>query len=115
MSRADDGSRARHPAGRSEGGHLAGPVHRLSLVLAPARGPHQDVASAVVAVRGAQGRSPESFMVAYGLAVDDLVALEDGRVGLGDLPAPLRVLTPVVALARVLQPPAHRTDTDPAT
>jgi hypothetical protein len=50
------------------------------------------------------------------LAAEDLDALEDGRIGLGDLPATLRVLTPVVGLARALQPRAHRTDTErPAT
>ncbi|MBA3283417.1 MAG: hypothetical protein H0U29_14420 [Acidimicrobiia bacterium] len=116
MTGADDGGRARHPSARARGGHLTGPVARLAPMLAPGCGPHRDVAWAVVAVRGAEGRSPAAFRAAYGLAAEDLDALEDGRIGLGDLPATLRVLTPVVALARALQPRAHRTDTErPAT
>lgn len=94
-----DGSRGRHPSARNSGGHLVGPTRRLSLVLPPSPGPHGAVASAALAVRGAEGRTQAGFALAYGLDPAEVVALEQGRVAPDDLPAPLRILTPIAVLA----------------
>jgi hypothetical protein len=65
------------------------------------------VATTVLAVRGSQGRSPAAFAAAYGLSEADLARMESGWIAWADLPAPVRVLTPVAALlADPADPPA---------
>lgn len=98
------GARRRHPSARGAGTHLVAPMARVAAVGAPVAGPHRDVASAVLAVRGADGRSRAAFAAAYGLGAHEVAAMEAGRVPLAELPAPLSILTPVVAVARALGP-----------
>lgn len=104
---ASDGSRRRHPAGRAEGTHLVAPLQRLVDALPEPRGPHWQVAFAVMAVRGSQARSRIGFAVAYGLSADEVGRLEAGAVPLAEVPAPLRALTPVELLARQLDRLPH--------
>ncbi|MEZ5177041.1 MAG: hypothetical protein R2746_01835 [Acidimicrobiales bacterium] len=99
---ADLGARRRHPAGRPQGTHLVGPLQRLVDALPEPRGPHWEVAFAVMAVRGSQARSRTRFAVAYGLSDDVVRRLEAGAVPLADVPAPLRALTPVELLVHEL-------------
>ena len=106
---AADGSRRRHPAGRTAGTHLVAPLRRLVDALPEPQGPHWEVAFAVMAVRGGQARSRIGFAAAYGLSTDDVGRLESGAVPLSEVPAPLRALTPVGTLARELGRQPHLT------
>ena len=99
---ADDDARRRHPAGRPSGAHLVAPLRRLVDALPEPQGPHWEVAFAVMAVRGGQARSRAGFAAAYGLSADEVSRLEAGSVPQGDVPAPLRSLTPVEVLVHQL-------------
>ncbi len=99
---APSGARRRHPSARARGGQLVATAARLGAAFGPVPGPHADVAAAVAAVRGAQGRTLPAFAAAYGLAPPTAAAIEDGRVAAADLPAPLLVLTPVAAVVAAL-------------
>lgn len=97
-----DRARDRHPAGRRRGGHLVAPLRRLSDALPRPVGPHWEVAFAVLAIRGGEGRSRDRFAAAYGISLEHLSALEDGALDLAQAAAPLRALTPLDRLVAEL-------------
>lgn len=98
---ASGGERARHPAARARGDHLV-PLARRVAATGDLAGPHRSVAVAAQAVRGRQGRSVATFAAAYGVEDALVVALEAGWIPVDDVPAPLRVLTGMAAIASAL-------------
>lgn len=100
------GAQERHPSARASGAHLIGPTLRISSALVAAPGPYGRLAAAALAVRGTQGRTQAAFAVAYGVDLQEVEALERGDLAPEQLPATLRVLTPIGHLAGRLQPPA---------
>ena len=101
-----EGSAARHPSAWRAGGPLRAPIARAMGRLGGIDGPHVRVATTLLAVRGSQGRTPAAFAAAYGLSEAELARMESGWVAWVDLPAPVRLLTPVAALlARPAEPP----------
>lgn len=87
-----------HPAARARGRHLLGTARAVAPLVDTSSGPHTAVALAALVVRGAQGRTQESFAVSYGIEVEELQALESGEVAAAMIPGPLLVLTPIAAL-----------------
>ena len=99
---SDHPGRAGHPAGRSGAAHLVGLGAAVARRGEQMAGPHRAVAAAGLAVRGAQGRTVTSFAAAYGIEETLVEALEAGRIPADQIPAPLRLLTPLCGLARAV-------------
>lgn len=95
----------RHPASRGRGADLGATVRRVldrpgaAGTVVHVEGPHRAVALAARAVRGREQRSPAQFAAAYGVGPHLVAAIEAGAVAVEDLPAPLRLLTPMVSVA----------------
>ncbi|CAN5722215.1 hypothetical protein BH10ACT1_BH10ACT1_29710 [soil metagenome] len=85
---------SRHPAARGGASHLVAAVERIGPAALGITGPHTAAAAALIAVRGAQLRSQAAFAAAYGLAAEQVAAIEAGAVEPGRVPAPVRLLTP---------------------
>lgn len=92
-------ARDRHPAARGSARPLRRSVERSVDRLPGIDGPHRSVAAAVAAIRGGEHRTRAAFAAAYGLTEGEVAAIEAGRVAVRDVPAPLRVLTPLPGLA----------------
>ena len=91
----------RHPAALAQGDDLVGSTRRLAsgrerdLERMGIDGPERVVATATMAVRGREQRTRPEFAAAYGLSEAELARIEAGCVAVHELPAVLRVLTPV--------------------
>lgn len=104
----------RHPAARAVGADLAETVRivvsrpQVAQSGQGSEAPERTVAASVMAVRGRQHRTRAQFALAYGLSEAEVTAIESGTVPLQEVPAVLRVLTPldsVVGLCLGLGPP----------
>jgi len=82
-------ARHRHPSTRSPVG-AATVAGRMAAVLAAAGSPWPEVGAAVLADRGVLGLTADDYAAELGLDPAVLAEAEAGRLGLDELPAPLR-------------------------
>ena len=83
-----EGSRRRHPSVRTPV-PVAALATRVAAELAGGGARWPEVAAAVLADRGATGRSAADYARSLGIEVDALARAEAGALGPGDLPPPL--------------------------
>jgi hypothetical protein len=96
----------RHPAARARGADLARSaellLRRESGAALGVTGPERAVAVAALAWRGQQQRTRAEFAAAYGIGEGEVAEIESGCVAADDLPAVLRLLTPLESIAHRL-------------